>query len=182
MTIDYTRDYEFIPKPFAIASSVTVPAGGYTNQNLITSYVIGSQHRLSGIVFFQQGSLYGGDKRTLGLGGGRDSGGRIELTPQLALEPNFSLNWVTLPWGKFTTSVIAERMTYTISPRMFVSALTQYSSSNHTLSTNARFRWEYRPGSELFVVYSDGRDTALDGFPPVVNRAFIIKINRLLRF
>ena len=43
---------------------------------------------------------------------------------------------------------------------MFVSALTQYNSSSHSVSINARFRWEYRPGSDLFVVYSDGRDTA----------------------
>jgi hypothetical protein len=25
---------------------------------------------------------------------------------------------------------------------------------------NARFRWEFDPGSDLFVVYSEGRDTA----------------------
>jgi hypothetical protein len=65
---------------------------------------------------------------------------------------------------------------------MFVSVLTQYNSSNHTVGINGRFRWEYRPGSEVFVVYSDGRDTQLDGFLPVVNRAFVVKINRLLRF
>jgi hypothetical protein len=177
VNVDYTRDYEFIPKPFAIDANVRVPAGGYTYQNLLTSYSLGAQHTLSGTVSFQQGSLYGGTRRTLGL-----SAGRTDLTAQLAVEPGFSLNWVNLPWGKFTTSVITARATYTITPRMFVSALTQYSSSSHTFSTNSRFRWEYRSGSELFVVYSDGRDTALDGFPPVVNRAFILKINRLFRF
>jgi hypothetical protein len=64
---------------------------------------------------------------------------------------------------------------------MFVSALVQYSSATRTLSTNARFRWEYQPGSELFVVYSDGRDTAPTGFPAVINRAFIVKITKLFR-
>ena len=29
------------------------------------------------------------------------------------------------------------------------------------VSTNLRLRWEYRPGSELFVVYNDQRDTVL---------------------
>jgi hypothetical protein len=32
------------------------------------------------------------------------------------------------------------------------------------------------------IVYSDGRDTTLKGYPALVNRAFIVKINRLLRF
>jgi len=177
LSFNYTSDYEFIPTAFAIASSdVTVPAGGYTYQNFLTSYAIGTQHAMSGTVSYQQGSLYGGTKRTLGL-----SGGRTELTSQFALEPGVSLNWLDLPWGKLTTSVITARMTYTITPRMFVSVLTQHASSSHTLSTNARFRWEYGPGSELFVVYSDGRDTVPAGFPPLANRAFIIKMNRLFR-
>ena len=177
LTVDYARDYEFLPKPFAIASHVTVPAGGYGYQNLLTSYSFGAQHKLAGTVSFQQGSLYGGTKRTLGL-----SGGRTDITPQFTLEPSFSFNHVSLPWGVFTSSVITERTTYTITPRMFISALTQYNSSSHTVSNNARFRWEYRPGSEVFIVYSDGRDTQLEGFLPVVNRAFIVKMNRLFRF
>ena len=37
-------------------------------------------------------------------------------------------------------------------------------------------------GSELFVVYSDGRDTVPKGFPQLLNRAFIVKMNRLSRF
>ena len=35
---------------------------------------------------------------------------------------------------------------------MFLSALLQYGSADRTFSSNLRFRWEYRPGSELFVV------------------------------
>ena len=50
------------------------------------------------------------------------------------------------------------------------------------LSSNLRFRWEYHPGSEFFVVYTDDRDTLDTGFPVLKNRAFVIKINHLLRF
>jgi hypothetical protein len=46
-----------------------------------------------------------------------------------------------------------------------------------------RFRWEYRPGSELFVVYTDDFNT--DELRPNVtalrNRAWVIKFNRLFR-
>ena len=46
-----------------------------------------------------------------------------------------------------------------------------------------RFRWEYQPGSELFVVCSDARDTDETGFPPpVLNRSFVVKLTKLLRF
>ena len=69
-----------------------------------------------------------------------------------------------------------------MTPTMFVSALVQYSSSGETVLTNARFRWEYQPGSELFVVYNEQRDTFTPRFPDLHNRALIIKLNRLFRF
>ena len=31
--------------------------------------------------------------------------------------------------------------------------------NSDTISSNFRLRWEYTPGSELFVVYSEDRDT-----------------------
>ena len=74
------------------------------------------------------------------------------------------------------------RITVTPSPAMFTSALLQYNSSSNTMAANIRWRWEYQPGSELFVVYNEGRDTALRGRADLQNRALVFKINRLLRF
>ena len=177
LTVGYVDDYEFIPRPFTIAAGVAVPVGGYDYRSAQVSYLMGQQRPFSGTLSYQQGSLYDGTKRTLGF-----SSGRLELSPQLAIEPVGSVNWVKLPWGDFTTTVVSGRSTYTLTPHMFVSALFQYNSSIKTLSTNARLRWEYQPGSELFVVYSDGRDTVPKGYPELMNRAFVIKIDRLFRF
>ena len=57
----------------------------------------------------------------------------------------------------------------------------RYAAGN-VFSSNLRFRWEYSPGSELFVVYTDERDTTSPGYPALRNRAFVVKVNRLLRF
>ena len=65
---------------------------------------------------------------------------------------------------------------------MFASALLQYSSSDGTLSSKLRFRWEYSPGSEVFVVYTDEHDTLAPGAPLLENRSLVVKVNRLLRF
>ena len=69
-----------------------------------------------------------------------------------------------------------------MTPRMFVTALVQYASSTTTVSANVRFRWEYQPGSELFVVYTEGRDTFPAGATLLESRGFVVKINRLFRF
>ena len=68
---------------------------------------------------------------------------------------------------------------------MFVNALLQYNSSNDSLSTNLRLRWECSPGSELFVVYNEDRDTdplMPDRFSALRNRAFVVKVTRLFQF
>ena len=60
--------------------------------------------------------------------------------------------------------------------------MVQYNSTLEQVSANVRFRWEYRPGSEIFVVFNEDRNTAMERFPALRNRAFIVKVNRLFRF
>ncbi|MDA1185465.1 MAG: hypothetical protein O2930_12575 [Acidobacteria bacterium] len=53
--------------------------------------------------------------------------------------------------------------------------------SRYALSANVRFRWEYRPGSDLFVVYGEGRTTEVSGRPALQNRGFVVKLTGLFR-
>ena len=177
LEVTYTRTYEFLDEPFPIDAAVTIPVGGYHFQDARIAFTRGSQRRLSGSVAVQHGSFYSGTKTGVDV-----TSARLEVTPQLSLEPGVSFNWVDLPEGDFTTELVTARTTYTVTPLMFVSALLQYNSSNDALGANVRFRWEYQPGSELFVVYNEQRDTLTPRFPELENRAFIIKVNRLFRF
>ena len=181
--VEYTRSYEFLDEPFQIASGVTIPVGGYRFHDVLTSYEFGQQRAFSGTLSVQHGSFFSGNKTSVefGLGVGFRAA-RLRLTPQLSVEPGLSFNRIALPEGRFTTQLVTTRTTYTVTPLMFVSALLQYNSSNDSLGANVRFRWEYRPGSELFVVYNEQRDTLTPRFPELDNRAFIIKVNRLFRF
>jgi hypothetical protein len=170
------QTYEFVPQPFRIATGVTVPVGGYDYASLRTAYQFGQQRPLSGTIAAEQGSFYGGTKTTIGV-----SGSRATILTKLSVEPSISINRVRLPQGHFTTKVIGSRVTYTMTPRMFTSALVQYGSGNNVLAVNARLRWEYQPGSELFIVLNEQRDTRRPGYE-LSNRSFIIKVNRLFRF
>ena len=181
--VSYTTTYDFLKTPFTIAPDITVPVGGYDFWNARSSLRLGQQRRLSGSFFAEYWTFYGGTKTAVGFGGRGSSSGRIELTPRFSLEPGLSLNWIDLPQGSFVTQLVTTRATYTINPAMFVSALVQYNSSNNGLSTNIRLRWEYQPGSELFIVYNEQRDTLTpQAFPELENRTFIVKVNRLFRF
>jgi hypothetical protein len=163
--------------PFRIASGVTLPVGGYDYSNLHVQYNRAARNRLAGNLSMDIGTFYNGRKTGFGIGAGRFS-----LTPQFAVEPTYSINRATLDQGEFTTHLTGFRATFTPTARMFTSAFLQYNSSIHAVSANVRLRWEYRPGSELFVVYNEERDTLATRFPEIANRAFVVKINRLLRF
>jgi hypothetical protein len=176
-TLDVNRNYELLLRPFTIARGVTIPIGGYGFNDATLSYSLGQQRRASGTLSLQRGQFYNGTITALGY-----TGARVGVLKQWSVEPGVSINRVRLPVGDFTTRLIRARSDYAFSPRRFVSALLQYSSTDHTFSSNLRFRWEYVPGSELFVVYSDERDTTVPGFPGLRNRAFVVKINRLFRF
>ena len=178
LSADVQQDYEFLVEPFEIVDDVIIPIGRYEFRDFQMSYRMGPQRRLAGRFSFQHGEFFDGDITAVGY-----SRGRIEVTRQFAVEPSISLNRITLPQEMFTVSVATTRLTYTFTPRMFVSTLLQYNSTDHVLSTNVRLRWEYQPGSELFVVYNDQRDTWLNrGFPMLENRAFVVKFTRLFRF
>ena len=177
LSLDVQQSHEFLEQPFSIASDVTIPIGAYDFRDVFASYSLGQQRWFSGTLSLQRGEFFSGDITAVGY-----QRGRIEITPQLSLEPGISVNRIDLPEGRFTTKLVTSRATYTFTPRMFFGGLLQYNTSNDSLNTNLRLRWEYQPGSELFVVYNDQRDTTLRGTPLLENRAFVVKFTRLFRF
>ncbi len=193
-TIDYSRNYEFLREAFNVVPGQPIPAGAYSFGDFRTSYVLGTQRRLSGTISGGTGSFYGGTNTEAGYRG------YVEISHRFNVEPSITVNWISLPTlpdanagesaaagakadRSFTTSVIGSRASYMFSPQMAVSALVQYNSTSSSLGSSVRFRWEYRPGSDFFVVYSDGRDTRIgDRFPGLMNRTFVFKVTRLFRF
>lgn len=174
-SMQYVGEYELLPTSFRIARGVTVPQAGYDNRTVTASYTLANNRRLAGRVSASIGDLYLGTRREAAYSG------RVAFTPQFAAEPSVSLAWVRLPFGDFNARLLANRLTFTPTTRLFVSSLLQFNIDAKTLSSSVRLRWEYKPGSELFVVYSDGRDTSTNGIG-LQNRTFAVKATRLLRF
>ena len=169
-------NFERLDEPLRVSSEVTIPVGDYDFNNITLQYSLGGQRRLSGSMSFEIGEFYDGTIRAI-----RFSQGRISVLDQFSLEPSVSFNDVKLPAGDFTTNVFGLRADWAFTPLMFVGGLVQYDSDSDSFSSNLRFRWEYAPGSEFFAVYTDERTTLGGGYPELQNRAFVLKINRLLR-
>jgi hypothetical protein len=169
-------NYEFLAQPFQVSRGVFIPAGGYDFNDVQIGYNFGPQRRLSGNVAVTAGQFYDGTIATVSV-----SQGRVAVTKRFSLEPSLSISQVNLPYGDFVTRVLRSRVDYGFSPRMFASAFLQYNYTDRTFSSNLRYRWEYRPGSEFFIVWTDEQDTRGSGLA-LRNRAFVVKATRLLRF
>ena len=180
LSVEGNLNYDLLVTPFMPSPGVIIPIGGYDYNDVIMTYAMGQQRRLSGNVTLQLGEYYSGTIKGVSF-----SNGRVSILKQLSVEPRVTYNHVELPTGDFTTKQFGARTDYGFSPRMFASALLQYSSTDHTFSSNVRFRWEYRPGSEFFVVWTDEENTnPLDPHESMAlrNRAFVVKMTRLFRF
>jgi hypothetical protein len=176
LAFNYSESYERLEQDERITGA-TIPAGRYSFEVFDGSFTFGPQRFFSGTISARYGGYYDGDLTSIGF-----NRGRVEIFPQLSLEPSLSWNRVELPGLDFSTTIAVTRVNYTFSPRMFLSALVQYNSASDRISANARLRWEYRPGSEIFLVYTEERDTFdFERFPMLSNRGLVIKATSLLR-
>ena len=177
--VSATDNYELLLEPFD-PGPVTLPIGGYRFRDVEGTISLGPQRRLTGTVTLRAGEYFSGSIRSFGF-----SRGRLAVTEKLSVERTVSINWIDLPQGSFRTDLVVSRVTYTFTPRMFFGGLIQYNSATDTISSNLRLRWEYSPGSELFVVYTEEQNTdplRPSRFSELSNRGFVVKVNRLFRF
>ena len=159
-------------QPFAIAPACRLPVGGYDftdrpRRLQLRPAAAGLGQRL----LFEHGSFYDGDARR-----SRSAGSRVNLTSQLSVEPSVSINWIDAADGLVHDEArrLARHLhddAADVRQRARAVQLEHQQLSAPTL----RLRWEYRPGSELFVVYNEERDTLAPNFPATRNRALIFK-------
>ena len=186
LSVDYSRNFEFLQEPFAVAGGRLVAPGRYRFHEVSARFEASSHRWVSGNVNASHGSFYGGRRTQLGYNG------RVEFGPRFSVEPRISLDWVTLEDESFRVTLLGARPTLTLTPRNFLSALVQYNSSTEAVETNVRWRWELQPGTILYVVYTDARDTGgvgdagdqrgRDEFTGVLNRSLAVKFTRVFRF
>jgi hypothetical protein len=175
--VSYTDMFDRLTRPFDVATAVRIPVGSYDLTAFQVSYAAGPQRPLSGTIVYESGTYYGGTQQSVSV-----SAARVEVTPRISLEPSVSVNVVDVPQGAFTATIVRSRGTFTVTPRLYVSGIVQYNSATVSVGSNLRMRWEYLPGSELFVVYTDDYHTdPRASVTRLRNRALVIKINRLFR-
>lgn len=101
-------------------------------------------------------------------------------SPQIAFELGYNRNSIDVPSGSFTAEITSLRATYSVSTRMSTNVLVQYNSLERAFSTNVRFNFIHRPGSDFFIVFTENRGTD-DRVWQLSDRGLVMKLTYLMR-
>ncbi|MSO19567.1 MAG: hypothetical protein EXQ56_03760 [Acidobacteria bacterium] len=148
----YEQNFERLRQPFEVSRAVILPARDYHFNESKAWFFSDTSKPLSGKLEYVWARFYSGD--------------RTEITASAQYRPTYRLstivslerNDIDLPEGAFVTNLLGFRADYSFSARMFLNSFVQYNSETDTISSNLRYRFIYRPLSDIYVVYNDVRD------------------------
>ena len=132
---------------------------------------------LAALLRYSFGDFYSGDRR----------GYLAEVTvlPCRYFAISLAGDWndIDLPEGDFITRVYRGEIDINFAPGMSWSNLVQYDNASDSLGLNSRFRWNYKPGANLWVVLNhDWAEREEGGRLHAARRAFSMKLEYTLRF
>ncbi len=161
--------------PFdAPLEQTVIPAGVYKYNLFGLSYSSDLSRKVGARLDFAGGTFYDG---TL-----------FGVTATQFLRPNdkfrfaLTLDWnrVDVPFanGRFQTTILGSRVTYSFTPNLFAKAFVQWNHFDKRIVSNVLVNFIHSPGSDLYLVYNEEWDTRT-GLRSR-NRTFLAKLTYLL--
>lgn len=166
---------ERIVVPFSVGP-ITIKPGDYANRTHDLTLTSNASRPVSGIVAYSQMDYWGGERRQLALSG------NVHPTANLSVDLIYTHNTVDHPTGDFDTTTVSNRVLYAFTTDLFVKTFVQWNDLDQRLSANLLVGWEYRPGSEIYLVYDEIRDHFASPALAPRNRLLLAKWTYKFRF
>ena len=165
------REYDVLAAPFATAGAL-LPVGEYQWTSYSAGYSSNQARRVYGSINAETGGYYSGERDSV------RAAVNFQIGRTLLFEPNFTRNWITLPGrATYVTNTLNFRVSQSFSPDLFVKGFVQYNDERRAASVNFLLWYIYKPGSDLYVVYNEGRETDLpDRWSRPRNRSLAVKM------
>jgi hypothetical protein len=174
-SINFTAGETRVDEDFMLADSVPVPAGRYRTNQWRFNYSSSSSRPWILSAGHTRSAFYGGTLRSWS--------GSLALTPLPAFSFTTSLSRsaVELPNGRFTADILGFRAIWALSTKVTTNALIQYNRLTDDFISNIRFNFIHRPGSDLYVVFTEQRGVDDDQWA-LADRGMVVKFTYLFRF
>jgi hypothetical protein len=170
----YTAAESQVDDAFEVAG-VSVPAGRYGLDQWSVGFTSTSARPWQISTSYAEQDYFGGSLSRL------TAGFTLIPSPAFSIATSFSENRGSLPAGDFKADIVSVRTTWALSPRIVTNALFQWNSVSDEVSANVRFNFIHRPGSDLFLVFTENRGVG-DDLWALDSRGMVAKLTWLIRF
>lgn len=157
-TISMIYNYEFLEEEFEILDPVVVPIGKYHFVNTKIMAYTPQSRPLSTILMFEGGGYYDGIKFSPALKPKWIIGASVELGGI------YRFDYVDFQHRdqNLINHIAGLEALYMFSTKLSLSAFVQYNSAINKILSNVRFRYNPKEGTDLYVVFNEGRNTWLE--------------------
>jgi hypothetical protein len=147
---------ERLVEPFDVADGVSIAPGAYHWRRYRLEAGTAQKRRVYTQLTWWFGRFYDGNLDQVQWTGAWNP------MPLVTVEFTGERNVGRLPGGHFTQTLVGNRLRVNISPDLSIASYVQYDTDSHSIGTNTRLRWTFRPVGDLFVVYNHNVRSVLD--------------------
>jgi len=153
--------HEDLRTPFTISSAARVPAGQFTYFAANASYQLWGK-LFRGTINVNAGSFYDGSQFSIG------AAPAWSVSPNLQLAGEYQFKGIRFPKRNEAFDGHVARLRASVSANINFSFNTfiQWSNARNLLSLNMQIRYNFKEGSDFYIVYNEGYNTDRDRIQP----------------
>jgi hypothetical protein len=176
------NSYESVRDSFLIADLTPVPPGEYRYHQVELEYQAARSGQIRPSIALSAGSFFDGSRVAVAAEPAWNPSRHLELGAQ------YAFNAIRFPGrdGALDIHLMRLRVRTALDVHLSFATFVQYNNTVDEVSVNARLRYNFREGQDLWVVYDEILNTARRGTTPREpvshSRAFMIKYTHTLVF
>ena len=160
--VNVSQNIEGLSESFELRDGVVIEEGQYTTTDIMMMANTSQSRRVSFDLFAMSNGFFDGRLRVY------SPGVAVRPHPRVRLQVNYSRSEIRLPQenGRFNTNLVVLRGLLALSPDAFIRGLLQWNDDDGNFSGNVQLRWNYRPRSDIYVVYNERQPFGMDSDEP----------------
>ena len=154
-TLDFQMDYEDLTEDEDFPKDTVVPAGSYTTFEAKGGFDMPNRRLFRTDFDWAFGGFYDGWRLECGVKPTWNVSRHLEMISE------YEVNVVRFPERNqgFNAHVVRLRTRAALNTHISLNAFVQYNTANDRFSTNIRFRYNFREGNDLWLVYNENLNT-----------------------
>jgi len=145
--------YDKLDEPFELFDTLVIPVGEYWDNRWEIQFESFPGRRVSGEIYFNQGSFYTGKRTRL------STSGNLNINKHWNFSAEWSRNYLYFDALDFVTDEVGGRVIYAYNPKLNTSLFGQWNNEDEEILLNSRIHWIPKIGSDFYFVINQVIET-----------------------